>query len=79
MLKFPKRLALELQQGETILRFAVGADGSVSGSLDVTKSAGFREFDEAATAAVARAAPFPRMPEPLIVNMRFVFENPVLR
>ena len=79
MLKFPKRLALELQQGETILRFAVGADGSVSGPVDVTKSAGFREFDEAATAAVARAAPFPRMPEPLVVNMRFVFENPVLR
>jgi len=79
MLKFPKKLALELQQGETILRFAVGKDGTVSGSVDVTKSAGFREFDEEAASAVKRASPFPSMPEPLEVNMRFVFENPVLR
>jgi TonB family protein len=79
MLKFPKKLALELQQGETILRFAVGKDGMVSGSVDVTKSAGFREFDEEAASAVKRASPFPSMPEALEVNMRFVFENPVLR
>ncbi|MDX2019310.1 MAG: TonB family protein [Deltaproteobacteria bacterium] len=79
MLVFPRKLALALQQGETIVRFLVRADGAVSGSVDVTKSAGFREFDEEARLAVQKAAPFPRMPGPLVVNMRFVFENPVLR
>ncbi len=79
MLKFPRKLALELQQGETIVRFAVAPDGSLRGPVAVTKSAGFSEFDAEAVGAVHRAAPFPRMPEPLVINMRIAFENPVLR
>lgn len=79
MLRFPRKLALELQQGETIVRFAVAPDGSLQGRVAVTKSAGFSEFDAEAVGAVRRAAPFPRMPEPLVINMRIAFENPVLR
>lgn len=79
MLRFPRQLALELQQGEAIVRFTVGSDGALHGAVTVTKSAGFRQFDEEARSAVERAAPFPRMPEALVVHMRVAFENPVLR
>lgn len=79
MLRFPRKLALELAQGETIVRFSVGGDGALQGPIAVTKSAGFPEFDAEAVEAVKRAAPFPRMPEPLVVHMRVAFENPVLR
>lgn len=76
---FPRRMALLLEQGETIVRFTVARDGQVLGRVEVVKSAGFADFDDEAVSAVRRAAPFPSMPMPLVVNMRVPFENPVIR
>jgi TonB family protein len=77
--RFPKRLALMLEQGETIIRFLVRPDGRISGGIQVIKSAGFKEFDQEAIGMVERAAPFPPMNRPLLVTMPIGFENPVLR
>ncbi len=76
---FPRRLALMLEQGDSIVRFVVGRDGHIEGSVQVVRSAGFPEFDAAAEAAALRAAPYPKMPEPLTVNLRVMFSNPVVR
>jgi TonB family protein len=82
--EFPKSLALQLEQGETIVQFVVGIDGRLGDGVRVTKSSGFEEFDAAAIRAVRRAAPFPPMPDPgtarpLAVSLRVSFDNPVVR
>jgi len=82
--QFPKRLALRLEQGETIVRFVVDVDGRVRTGVQVMKSSGFDEFDLEAARAVERAAPFPPLPPALAahalpVSMRVAFENPLVR
>ena len=79
MLEFPKPLALRLEQGETVVYFAVGADGRLSEGPRVLKSSGFAEFDSAAIQAVRRAAPFPAMPFSVPMRMAVTFDNPVIR
>jgi TonB family protein len=79
VLRFPRKLAVMLEQGETILRFAVQMDGRIAGQVQVVKSAGFEEFDQEAVGAVNRAAPFPKMSRPINVSMRVPFQNPVIR
>lgn len=76
---FPRKLLIMLEQGETIVRFLVRADGRLGGAVQVLKSAGFEEFDLEAVAAIQRAIPFPTMARPLSVSMRIPFENPVVR
>jgi TonB family protein len=81
---FPKRLALRLEQGETVVKFVLGKDGRIVSGVHVMKSAGFDEFDSAAARAVERAAPFPPMPtsfseRSLTVSVRVAFENPMVR
>ncbi|HEY4183730.1 MAG TPA: TonB family protein [Polyangia bacterium] len=84
---WPRRLAIRLEQGETMLRFTVEPNGTIAGAVGVTKSAGFDEFDQAAVDAVRRAAPFPPIPtpatehprQPLSVSLRVTFSNPVIR
>ncbi len=80
---FPKTLELQLQQGETIVRFVVRPDGRVTDGVHVVKSSGFDEFDEAAVRAVRKAAPFPPLPAALArglaVSARIPFENPLIR
>jgi TonB family protein len=79
VLRFPKRLALLLEQGEAIVQFTVDRDGRVWGDVKLLKSAGFEEFDREALEVVRRAAPFPHLPERLLVRMRVPFENPIIR
>jgi TonB family protein len=79
MLRFPKHLALMLEQGETVVHFVVRADGRLAGSVQVVKSAGFDEFDAEAVRAVTRAAPFPRMSRTMGFSMPIAFDNPVVR
>ena len=81
---FPKALALRLEQGETIVEFAVGTDGRLVDGPRVLKGAGFQEFDAAALRKVRRAAPFPPLPNPggtrsLRMSLRVTFDNPVVR
>ena len=78
-LRFPHKLALLLEQGESIVAFTVGPDGRIQGAVRLVKSAGFEEFDIEAMAAVSRAAPFPATGRPHAVSMRVPFENPVVR
>jgi TonB family protein len=82
--QFPKRLALRLEQGETVVRFVVDVDGRIRSGVHVMKSSGFDEFDLEAARAVERAAPFPPLPPALAahalpVSMRVAFENPLVR
>jgi TonB family protein len=79
VLKFPRRLAVMLEQGEAIILFAVERDGRVSGDVKLVKSAGFEEFDREAVDVVRRAAPFPALPKKLLVRMRIPFENPMIQ
>jgi periplasmic protein TonB len=79
VLRFPKRLALLLEQGEAIVQFMVDRDGRVWGDVKLLKSAGFEEFDREAVEVVRRAAPFPQLPQRLLVRMRVPFENPIIR
>ena len=62
VLRFPKRLAMLLEQGEAIVQFMVERDGRVWGDVKLLKSAGFEEFDREALEVVRRAAPFPQLP-----------------
>jgi protein TonB len=78
-LRFPKRLALMLEQGEAIVQFMVERDGRVWGDVKLLKSAGFEEFDREALEVVRRAAPFPQLRQRLVVRMRVPFENPIVR
>jgi TonB family protein len=81
---WPRRLALQLEQGETLVRFVVQSDGHLVADAQVVKSSGFVEFDQAALAAVRKASPFPPMPhggrhDPLGINLWVPFSNPVIR
>ncbi len=84
-LRFPKKLALDLEQGETILSFTLDETGRVR-SLQVSKSSGFKEFDAEAKRAFLAAAPFGRVPPVLLrgkdelrVIAPYYFRNPLIR
>jgi len=76
---FPKSLAIRLEQGETMVSFAVRPDGSVGEGPRVLKSSGFPEFDAEAVKAVLRAAPFPRRNDLVRKSLMVTFENPLIR
>ena len=76
---FPRQLAIRLEQGVTVVRFVVAADGRLVDGPRVVKSSGFAEFDSAALQAVQRAAPFPPMPFQVPMTMSVIFDNPVIR
>jgi TonB family protein len=78
-LRFPKRLALELEQGEAVVYFVLRPDGRIDGAVRVVKSAGFDEFDAEAVGAVKRAAPFPPMSRAFTISMPISFDNPLVR
>ena len=82
--RFPRALALRLEQGETVLRFVVLPDGNLGDAIQIVKSSGFAEFDQEAVDAVRRASPFGPMPDPararsLLVKLLVAFPNPVIR
>jgi protein TonB len=79
VLRFPSRLALNLEQGEAIVQFLVERDGRVRGQARLVKSAGFEEFDREALDVVRRAAPYPRLAQARTVTLRIPFENPLVR
>ena len=65
------------QEGTAVVRFSIGADGTLSG-LEVARSSGARLLDEAAMDMVRRAAPFPPVPAELggalVLSVPVVFE-----
>ena len=63
--------------GTVVVKFKVGAHGELL-SREITTSSGSKVLDEAAVAALDRAAPFPAMPhevanEPMVVSVPFKF------
>lgn len=63
--------------GTAIVKFKIGTDGQLMWR-EITSSSGSKTLDDAALAAVDRAAPFPSMPaevagEPLVVSVPFKF------
>jgi TonB family protein len=78
-LRFPKKLALMLEQGDTVVSFVVRSDGRLAGAVQVVKSAGFVEFDAAAVSAVNHAAPFPASGRTLSYSIVIAFSNPLVR
>jgi protein TonB len=65
------------QEGTVMVRFTVGPDGNLI-SRAVEKSSGSKVLDDAAVAALDRAAPFPPMPQnvaqgPIEVSVPFEF------
>lgn len=60
--RYPSSAKREGLTGTAQVRFTVSANGSVSG-VGIARSTGFPILDQAALAAVQRAAPFPKIPE----------------
>lgn len=84
-LRFPKNLALALEQGETVLKFQLDPKGRVL-ALEIHKSSGFKEFDAEARRAFLAASPFGPVPPALLrqrdaltVIAPYYFRNPLIR
>ncbi len=84
-LKFPRKLAVALEQGEVVLRFRLDAKGRVHG-LRIAKSSDFREFDAEAIRAFRAAGPFGDVPKALLAGRErlsvvapYYFRNPLIR
>jgi TonB family protein len=84
-LRFPKKLALALEQGDLVLSFHLDKKGRVR-SLKVAKGSGFAEFDTEAVRAFRAAAPFGAVPDALLrsrdrlqVVAPYYFRNPLIR
>lgn len=84
-LRFPKKLALGLEQGELVLAFELDGAGQVH-SLGVQKGSGFPAFDREALRAFRAAAPFGAVPKSLLQGRKrlrviapYFFRNPLIR
>jgi protein TonB len=84
-LRFPKKLALALEQGDLVLSFQLDKMGRIR-SLKVSKGSGFADFDSEAVRAFRAAAPFGEVPGALLgsrdrvaVLAPYYFRNPLIR
>ncbi len=84
-LRFPKKLALALEQGDLVLSFQLDKRGRIR-SLKINKSSGFAAFDSEAIRAFRAAAPFGVVPQALLgsrdrlaVLAPYYFRNPLIR
>ena len=85
IVKYPRDLALALEQGEVVVTFTLLANGSV-GDVRVLKSSGFEEFDDELQRALRVAAPFGPVPVALRgrsdrigVTAPYRFSSPLIR
>lgn len=60
-------------KGVVTVRFTVGPDGAAKG-LSIVAGSGFDLLDEAARAIVVKAGPYPAVPEPVQIPIRFSLE-----
>ena len=79
---FPRRLEVQLLQGDAQVRFTIHASGKVT-NIRLKKSSGFPQFDRLVLGAVAKAAPFAPIPrglgKRLTIVAPFEFHNPMVR
>jgi TonB family protein len=85
VVKFPRELALALEQGEVVVTFTLFANGSI-GDVRLVRSSGFHEFDDELTRALRVAAPFGPVPASLRgrsdrvgVTAPYKFKSPLIR
>ncbi len=76
--EYPAAAKRRNMQGRVVVRFVIDSDGSV-GAVSIAEPSRYRLLNEAAMAAVASAAPFPRPPAhlfggPLPLEIGIVFE-----
>jgi TonB family protein len=84
-LTFPRARMLAMDQGVTIYRFDVAADGHLAARPRLIRSSGFADFDQAALTAIQEAAPFAPLPRELAsgverhsVRMAVEHSNPMV-
>jgi protein TonB len=71
------------RSGTVVMRFTIGLDGKLL-SREVVSGSGFKILDDAAVAALDRAAPFPPIPpkvslRPISLTQQFTFEAMLVR
>lgn len=71
------------RSGTVVMRFTIGLDGKLL-SREVVSGSGFKVLDDAAVAALDRAAPFPPIPpkvspRPIALTQQFTFEAMLVR
>lgn len=83
--RFPKELALALEQGDLVVRFVLDRRGQIA-QLKLTKPSGFAAFDRQVMQAIRGAAPFGPVPPSLlagksqiVVLAPYTFRNPLIR
>jgi TonB family protein len=79
---FPKRLEIQMEQGDVLVEFTILSDGGVR-DVRVRRSSGYDQFDRNVLAAIRKAAPFGPIPDGLGSRLRvvapFEFANPMVR
>jgi len=85
-IRFPRQLALALEQGEVVVTFSLSVNDGAIGQLQVVKSSGFAEFDQElkrALGAVGPLGPVPRAlrgrSDRLVVTAPYAFKSPLIR
>jgi TonB family protein len=85
-IKFPRELALALEQGELVVTFNLSVRDGAIRQLQVVKSSGFAEFDQEfrrALGAVSPLGPVPRAlrgrSDRLVVTAPYAFKSPLIR
>ena len=85
IVRYPRELALELEQGEVVVAFTLFANGTI-GDVRLLKSSGFEAFDDELTRALRVAAPFGPVPlslrgrsDRVAVTAPYKFSSPLIR
>lgn len=85
-LRFPRRRALEMDQGTSIYMVQVRRDGTLVGAPRLLRTSGFDDMDRAALHAIRRATPFSPIPRDLAphlarisIRLPIEFSNPMVR
>ncbi len=83
--RFPRQLAIRLEQGQLVARFVLRADGTLA-DIELTKPSGFAEFDRELVRALRALSPLGPVPRSFLgrrdrvaVLLDYEFKNPVIR
>jgi TonB family protein len=84
--RFPRELALALEQGDLVVTFSLAVGDGAIGDLKVVKSSGFAEFDRELIRALGQVGPLGPVPRALrgkaprlLVTAPYAFKSPLIR
>ncbi len=85
-LSYPRRRALEMDQGTSIFMVHVRRDGTLVGAPRLVRTSGFDDMDQAALMAIREATPFSPIPNDIAphlaripIRLPIEFSNPMVR